>query len=120
MGVYYKDGVVDGSNGILNTFTIQLCHAEYVPVLATESFESNDFVLYPNPNNGSFNLQLTAVSDEVSVNVYDMRGRLILNKEFQANGLVNEAIQLNNAQSGIYLVTIQDGGRKVTKKIVVE
>lgn len=119
-GVYYRDGVVDGSDGVFNTFTIQLCYAEYVPVLATETFETNDFVLYPNPNNGSFNLQLTATSDKVSVNVFDMRGRLILEKQIQANGLVNEAIQLNNAQAGIYLVTIQDGAKKVTKKIVVE
>lgn len=119
-GVYYRDGVVDGSNGVFNTFTIQLCYADYIPVLATETFETNDFVLYPNPNNGSFNLQLTATSDKVSVNVYDMRGRLILNKQVQANGLVNEAIELTNAQAGIYLVTIEDGARKVTKKIVVE
>ncbi|MGV7105893.1 M64 family metallopeptidase [Flavobacterium sp. U410] len=82
--------------------------------------EEIDFVLYPNPNNGSFNLQLTAISDKVAVNVYDMRGRLILNKQVQANGLVNEAIELTNAQAGIYLVTIEDGARKVTKKIVVE
>jgi hypothetical protein len=84
------------------------------------SFDTNDFVLYPNPNNGSFNLQLTAISNKVAVNVYDMRGRLILNKQVQANGLVNEAIELTNAQAGIYLVTIEDGARKVTKKIVVE
>jgi hypothetical protein len=29
-------------------------------------------------------------------------------------------VQLNNVQSGIYLVTVQDGNRKEVKKIVVE
>ncbi|MGV7105895.1 reprolysin-like metallopeptidase [Flavobacterium sp. U410] len=112
--------VGDGVTGTIEEITLNLCHTESVPVLAAEAFETNDFVLYPNPNNGSFNLQLTAVSDKVAVNVYDMRGRLILSQQVQANGLVNEAIQLNNAQAGIYLVTIEDGARKVTKKIVVE
>ncbi len=112
--------VGDGTTGTIEEVTLNLCHSELVPVLATDTFETNDFVIYPNPNNGSFNLQLTAVSDEVSVNVYDIRGRLILGKQIQANGLVNESIQLNNAQAGIYLVTIEDGARKVTKKIVVE
>ena len=107
-----------GDTGTLNSWSLEFCTQE--AVLENAAFDTNDFVLYPNPNNGSFSLQLTAVSDKVAVNVYDMRGRLILNKQVQANGLVNEAIELTNAQAGIYLVTIEDGARKVTKKIVVE
>ena len=49
-----------------------------------------------------------------------MRGRQIFNKTYKNNGLFNESLQLNNIQAGIYLVTIQDGVRKTTKKIVVE
>ena len=118
--IYTKDVVVDGSGGVLNTFTIQLCHSEMVPVLSSESFETNDFVIYPNPNNGTFNIQLTANSDDVALSVHDLRGRLILSKNLEASGLVNEQISLSNAQTGIYLVTIQDGSRKITKKIIVE
>lgn len=88
--------------------------------LPAESFELTGVALYPNPNNGLFNLDFNATSGNVNVDVYDVRGRLILNKNFSVNGLVNETIELNNAQSGIYLVTIQDGERKITKKIVVE
>jgi hypothetical protein len=49
-----------------------------------------------------------------------MRGRDIYNKSFQNNGLFNESLQLNSVQSGVYLVTVQDGARKEVKKIVVE
>ncbi len=52
--------------------------------------------------------------------VHDMRGREIFTKKYSNNGLFNENLQLSNAQSGIYLVTIQDGSSKVTKKIVIE
>lgn len=89
-------------------------------ILSNESFELTGVTLYPNPNNGSFNLGLNASSDVVKVQVFDTRGRLIFNKEISGNGIVNEAINLNSAQSGVYLVNIQDGSRKVTKKIIVE
>ncbi|WP_264559869.1 zinc-dependent metalloprotease [Flavobacterium sp. N2270] len=119
--VYFKDVVVDGSGGIFNTFTIQLCRSQLVPVLASESFGIEGFSLYPNPNNGTFNIQFNSTSSsEIKVNVHDLRGRQIYNKSFQNNGLFNESLQLNNVQSGIYLVTVQDGARKEVKKIIVE
>ncbi|WP_146193380.1 zinc-dependent metalloprotease [Flavobacterium sediminis] len=114
----YTADFYNADTGQINSWSIEVC--TQTAVLATKTFDSNDFVIYPNPNNGSFNLQLTAVSDNITVRVNDIRGRLILDKQIQANGLVNESIQLSNAQSGVYLVTIEDGGRKVTKKIVIE
>ncbi len=90
-------------------------------VLSTDNFGLVGFALYPNPNNGTFNIQFASTSSsEIKVNVHDMRGREIFNKAYQNNGLFNESLQLNNVQSGIYLVTVQDGARKEVKKIVVE
>ncbi len=121
--IYFKDVVVDSNvaNARFNTFTIQLCRSGLVPVLSSESYEISDLVLYPNPNNGNFNIQFTSTSgNEINVNVHDLRGREIFTKKYLNTGLFNENLQLNNAQSGIYLVTIQDGSSKVTKKIVIE
>lgn len=119
--IYTKDVVVDGSGGVLNTFTIQLCRNEMVPVLTSESFEDNNFTLYPNPNNGSFNIQFSSnTGNKININVHDLRGRQIYSNSYSNNGLFNETIELSNIQTGIYLVTVQDGARKVTKKIVVK
>jgi hypothetical protein len=80
-----------------------------------------NFTLYPNPNKGNFNIQFSSNSNNnIIVLVHDIRGREIFNKTFSNNGLFNENLQLSNAQSGIYLVTIQDGSRKEVKKIVIE
>ena len=98
-----------------------MCRSGLVPVLSSESYEISDLVLYPNPNNGNFNIQFTSTSgNEINVKVHDLRGREIFTKKYLNTGLFNENLQLNNAQSGIYLVTIQDGSSKVTKKIVIE
>ena len=76
--------------------------------------------MYPNPNNGSFSVQFTPSAQNIGVIVFDMRGRIIYDKKYQNNGLFNETIQLDNVQSGVYLVKVQDGSRSLTKKIVVE
>lgn len=105
--------------GSIGTWSIEICTQQ--AVLATENFGIEGFSLYPNPNNGTFNIQFTSTSsNEVKVNVHDMRGREIYNNSFQNNGLFNESLQLNSVQSGVYLVTVQDGARKEVKKIVVE
>lgn len=88
--------------------------------LPAESFELSGVNLYPNPNNGSFSVQFVPSAQNIGITVHDMRGRVIYDKKYQNNGLFNEAIQLDNVQSGIYLVSVQDGTRKLTKKIVIE
>ena len=88
--------------------------------LPTDSFELNEIGVYPNPNNGAFNVQFTPSSEKVNVTVFDLRGRVIYDKQFSNNGLFNETIQLNNVESGIYLVRIEDGSRKIAKKIIIE
>ncbi|CAM4358123.1 T9SS type A sorting domain-containing protein [Flavobacterium terrigena] len=81
----------------------------------------NSISIYPNPNNGVFNIQFTSDSkNKINVNVHDIRGREVYSKSFSNNGFFNEQIQLKNVQSGIYIVTIKDGDKKQVKKIIVE
>jgi hypothetical protein len=114
--------VSDNANvdtGSLNSWAIEVCTQQ--AVLASENFGIEGFFLYPNPNNGTFNIQFASTSSsEIKVNVHDMRGREIFNRAYQNNGLFNESLQLNSVQAGIYLVTVQDGSRKEVKKIIVE
>ena len=105
--------------GNLNSWSVEVCYQQ--ATLSVENFSISNLAIYPNPNNGNFNIQFTSnSSNEINVGVHDMRGREIFAEKYSNNGLFNENLQLNNAQSGIYLVTIQDGSSKVTKKIVIE
>ena len=89
--------------------------------LGLQNFGLQNVVLYPNPNKGSFNIKFDSVSsNEIKVNVYDMRGRKIFENKYSNQATFNENIQLNNAQSGVYLVSVSDGDKKVVKRIVVE
>lgn len=108
-----------GDLGNVVSYTLTIC--SQTATLSSDSFGLENFTLYPNPNNGNFTIQFNTNSgNEIKINVHDIRGREIFNKSYDNNGFFNENLQLNNAQSGIYLVTIQDGSSKVTKKIVIE
>lgn len=109
----------NGDTGTINNWSIEVC--AQTAVLVTENFGLDNFVLYPNPNNGNFNIQFnSSISDQVQVNVHDMRGREIFNKNYQNTGMFNQNLNLDNVQSGVYLVTVKNGNRKEVKKIVVE
>ncbi|WP_445717975.1 reprolysin-like metallopeptidase [Flavobacterium sp.] len=106
--------------GSLENWSLNICS---VQTLSEDDNEIaiSDLVIYPNPNNGSFNVQFNSNSgNEIKVNVHDIRGREIFNKSYNNSGLFNETLQLENVQSGVYLVTVQDGSRKEVKKIVVQ
>ena len=115
--------ILDGFNqdgGSLNSWSINICTIQPLSIDEQE-IAISDLVIYPNPNNGNFTVQFNSNSgNEINVNVHDVRGREIFAQSYNSNGLFNESLQLNNVQSGIYLVTVQDGSRKEVKKIVVQ
>lgn len=109
----------NGDTGTLNSWSIQVC--SQVATLSTENFGLADFKIYPNPNNGAFNVQFSSdSSNDIKIGVHDIRGRQIFDKSYQNTGLFSQSLELNNVQAGVYLVTVQDGDRKEVKKIVVE
>ncbi|MDR6969134.1 hypothetical protein J2X31_003161 [Flavobacterium arsenatis] len=88
--------------------------------LSTDDFGLKNFKLYPNPNTGNFSIEFnSSTSTDIKIAVYDIRGRQIFDKTYQNTGMFSQNLQLNNVQSGVYLVNINDGDRKETRKIIV-
>ena len=80
------------------------------------------FNLYPNPTKGEFKLNLTLVNtDKVSVQLYDVRGRLIDEKNYY-NTVVNfsESILFKEASSGLYLLKVINGALQTTRKLIIK
>jgi subtilisin-like proprotein convertase family protein len=108
-----------GDGGAVTGWSLNLCGINTAP-LTTQQQNLTDFAVYPNPNKGSFTVQFGATGGPATVNVYDMRGRVIYtHTEATAAGLYRMPVQLT-AQQGIYMVSAEQDGRKTVKKIVVE
>ncbi len=118
----FRDVVTGADSGTVNAMSVTICNNTFLPInLANESFDFNDFALFPNPNSGSFNIRFSSnASSKVAINIVDLSGRKIFEKAYTNSGLFDENIQLDKAQAGIYLVSITDGDKKIVKRIVVE
>src|SRR5690606_15743317 len=105
--------------GSLQSWSLNICSA--VEALSVNDNQITGFAIYPNPNNGNFNVRFTSnSSDAITINVHDIRGRQIFSRLYQNSGIFNENLQLENVSSGIYMVTVQSGAFKEVKKIVIQ
>ena len=119
---FVGDIIVDGNRATWNSVTLTICSSEIGPILGVNEFSLEDsFVVYPNPNNGEFNVKLKSNSNQdINIQVFDIRGRSVLNQTYNNTRDFNQNINLNNAQSGMYLLNVSDGERTATKKIIIE
>lgn len=87
-------------------------------VLANQDFtKEDDFQVFPNPTNGLLNLRIANYSGDLNIQVVDLNGRII--KEVKNNNFNGEStLDLNQVQTGIYLVKVKGTDINFTKKII--
>lgn len=76
--------------------------------------------IYPNPSVGSFNLNLSGLTDsKVDVLITDVSGKIVMSKPFSlTNGELNTLINISDVEDGIYIVNV-NGSQSMVKTIVV-
>jgi len=114
--------VKDSANqdgGSLNSWSLKVCGIQNPLSVAANTI--TNLAVYPNPNHGNFNVQFNSLSNNpIKLGVYDMRGRAVFASNYQNKGYFNENIQLDNLQTGVYLLKVIDGDTQTTKKIIIE
>lgn len=110
--VSHKGSLVGGSQA----FTLIVTGSGVT--LNTNSFDvDSNFVVYPNPSNGVFNVEFSYTSDSKLLQVFDVQGRMI--KEMIPSDTIS-TVDLSTYSSGLYFVKCIDGERSFTKKVVVQ
>jgi hypothetical protein len=73
----------------------------------------------PNPSGGTFQLKIEQNNSEVlKVKAYDIRGAQVYSRQFEANGnSFSIEINLGNPAAGLYLLEIEMGNQRVTRRI---
>lgn len=88
--------------------------------LANNDFIKNNYSLSPNPNNGTFTITFKDLSNDISVQVYDISGRIVFNKNYSQNSDLSQEVKIENPSSGIYFVNIKSGAALSTEKIIIK
>lgn len=75
-----------------------------------------EFILYPNPANDWINLQFSEVSQNRSIELTDITGHQLSSDIIQNQ---NHMLLLSNFPPGIYIITVFEGRKKSSRKIVI-
>jgi hypothetical protein len=78
--------------------------------------ELSNCSVYPNPSKGIVNVMIPNISEKSTITLFDIQGRAILAKE---TNQINSALNIENLQDGIYLITIEDTSGSTTKKLIL-
>ncbi len=78
--------------------------------------------LYPNPATDAATLPVSLTNnDRVEISVMNLVGKNVLTKSFSGvKGMNNIPLNLENFESGVYLITVKSGNHTATQKFVVE
>lgn len=137
-GKLYGTSIYGGSNGKgtiyqydynVNTLTIKTdfntTTANYptialLEVSGTTSIKPNNFsnniILYPNPNNGSFTIELSAIESNIKLEIINLLGEKVHTQQ-----ITSTQTELNlNVNAGIYFVNLSgNASSRLTQKIII-
>ena len=77
-------------------------------------FESGSMLVYPNPSNGIFNLNLD--EGQWDIEVYDITGRKVYENRMEGRS----ALELGQCLKGIYFLKASNESRSLTTKVVIQ
>jgi len=105
----------NGDGGVINSVSMSICNIE-------QSLSSGDNILnvlkvYPNPAKGIVNIDLAGnVTGETTYELFDVQGRKVVSK-VSSNTI--ETLNVETLSDGIYMLSIQNGSAKTTKKVII-
>ncbi len=109
--------VVSSVCGVVDDLTINVTRTiDNTP----QGIEDGNFTavnLYPNPNNGTFNIEVADFEGEFNVEVYNYAGQIVYNATHNADKV---EISLPSAAAGVYFVRLTNNGNTIVQRVVVK
>jgi hypothetical protein len=84
------------------------------------NLELTDFVAYPNPTEGKFNVQFSAEAVPTIVSVFDASGKEVFRDKLDRfDGFYNREIDLSTTARGALVLSVEQDGKSFTEQIVL-
>jgi hypothetical protein len=71
-------------------------------------------------NGTSFDIQFKDLTNTISVEVFDITGRVVYENNFNVTSEHSQTVNIQNPTSGVYFINVKSGSSIVTKKIIIE
>lgn len=83
------------------------------------TFNQNELLvsLYPNPNNGVFNISISAIESDAKVEIHNTFGEIVATLPLQIG---NNTIDLQHLQKGLFIAQIVVDQKITTKKVIIK
>jgi uncharacterized repeat protein (TIGR01451 family) len=77
--------------------------------------------VYPNPNNGIFNLEFTAnYSSPLSITLFDVTGKMVYQNQMEHRQKSKIIIDAQNLSAGLYTLMLKTEKEQIVKKIIID
>jgi hypothetical protein len=113
--------LMDLDSNIIRSFNSEFGRTIYYTYHVGEGFYIEDpgfeniVKIYPNPTDGIINVDIKDMTGKVTVNIYNMQGKLVTLKEKVAGCFV---LDISQYPSGLYHFVIQQKGLLISKKVI--
>lgn len=98
-----------------------ITHEVMVPLTGLDELaENNYFSIFPNPNNGIFNIKLVNNIKPEEIQILDYSGKNLLTIDSYNAESDLIPVDLKMLESGIYFLKINSKGKSVTEKIIIK
>jgi hypothetical protein len=114
-----KNHMTCHSNDKLGKCT-QSCGSTARMVFEPESVVGDKVKVYPNPNNGSFDIDLPYFGDKAQISITDVQGKVVQRRDVTEADGHKIRIDLGPVARGVYLVDVSFGDQRIRTKMVVQ
>jgi len=111
------DGYPSADGGQFLNYSMEICSA---PVLSVSEDDKKSFMMYPNPSKGLVTISLNT-NENVQVSLHDIGGRKVYSQLYNNNADgFSKKLDFSTIASGVYLLNVESGETRVTKKLVIQ
>lgn len=109
-------GILNLPDGDFRGSTITENIGDFVSSVKNSSLADKSFMIFPNPSNGFFTIELKESYQEIQVEIFNMAGEKVFQELFDPKNILD--IKLEGHPAGMYFVHIKVGGEMVVEKVI--
>lgn len=84
-----------------------------------EIVQGSNWMVYPNPSSGVFNLMYMNQSEKLQLNIRNILGQIVYSETASSNG-ISGTIDLSNENKGLYFIEVIADEKREVKKVVLQ